>query len=952
MEELFESGDAFAIPELYQKSSLTNFEVQARAPEIDRVSPLSTSYLFEVESADTDWSVFSAAQASDNLLLFHPHVSFELPASDISSDDPLQTFKSLGAKADGVFPFSYGPLEDPEPLDQISASSDGEEQGAQDDPLQDLWSCQETLKPVIQQNKVKSWERFYERSFKEPRIPYISEAGPRVFDAAIDSGLIPDVAKASLHQPAPAIRSDAVLSSLLQLVLGRDSLLFRYEEKHSSFQPVLNNIRVSGYTVECLRGALKVCTSYGNQLRQAKEFVHATNSSKKTTAAFVALASGIDTIINALQTQLSGQLASTRTVLQLQALLDPSRLLLNCLWEVIEKARELRSDEELLSMLFHCTQDSEFSSPVLQTILEQLLAYVSQPWLKSMEDLVGLRASNMNMLAKARADTDDAQLPKMPDFIPSDLAKTILEAQQSMKLLQAHEPNHLLARPHPPFGRPSLEWQFSWSDIENMQTQAQMYEFDILQALRGYNTFGVPILTNSTDEVVQHPVSDLHVRLNPSGLCDIDSYHANVFDPAPSNLFTTVLQALDNSHQSPIGLTRPSTFLLPALSFLPLLAVQSRLLSHSTLHLLFQTHSLRSHLRLLYSYLLLANGPLLVRLSHALFDPSLPSAAYQKSRSRASGKAGLQLGARDMAWPPASSELRIALTGILTESYRSSPEGRSGDGTRRDQGQLPGDLSFSIRNDMSDVELEKCMNKDGLEALDFLKVQYRPPKPLDVVITESVLEKYDRLSRLLLRGARVTFVVKEMMLHSRESMRDKKKFVGVVQRFKTEASHFVRTVFTHFGDCVEELWAAFQKRQDGIEASTQCYDLGRRVEGVHRLRDLHEEVLDRMLAACLLRKRQELVMRLLEEILGLVLGFGRCIRDQGDVDAKAGEVQGLYDGFRKKIRVFITVCRGLQDQKSVAGRSDVFDGGKGGEERGNGIGRLVLALEMNGWYMR
>ncbi|KAL8761480.1 MAG: hypothetical protein Q9184_002390 [Pyrenodesmia sp. 2 TL-2023] len=935
MDEFFESGNAFAIPELYQKSSLANFEVQERAREVDQLSPF----------------IFSSAQELDNLLLFHPRVSFELPALDVLSDDPLQTFKSLEAKEDGAFPLSYGPLEDLEPVDQVSNSSDGEEQRTHDDPLEDLWSCQEILQPAIRQDEIKSWERFRDRSFKERNVPYISEAGPRVFDAAIDSGILSDVGDASLHQPPPAIRADAVLASLLQLALGRESLLIRYERKDRSFKPVLDDIRVSGYTVECFRSALKVFTRYGNQLRQAKEFVHATNSSKKTTAAFVALASGIETIITALQTQLSGQLASTRTVLQLQALLDPSRLLLNCLREVIEKAGKLRSDEDLLSMLYHCVQDSEFSSSVLRTILEQLLAHVSQPWLESIEGLLGLRASNMNMLAKARADDGDAQSPKMPDFIPSGLAETILEAEQSLKLLQAHKPNHLLARPHPSSGPPSLDWQFSWSDIKSMQAQAQIYESDILRALKEYNTFNVPIPTNSAEEVLQHPDSGPSVQSNPFGVCEIDSYYTDVFDPRPSALFTAVLQALDNS-QSPIGLTRPSISLVPALSFQPLLAIQSRLLSHSTIHLLFHTHSLRSHLRLLYSYLLLANGPFLVRLSDALFDPSLPSAAYRKSRSRASGKAELQLGARDMAWPPASSELRIALMGILTESYRNSPKGESADGTRRDHGELPGDLSFAIRNDMSDIELGKCMNKDGLEALDFLKVQYRPPKPLDVIIMESVLDKYDRLSRLLLRGARVMFVVKETMLHSRESMRGKKKFVGVVQRFKVEASHFVTTAFTHFGDCVKELWAAYEKRLDGIEASIDCYDLGRRVEGVHRLRDLHEEVVDRMLAACLLRKRQELVMRLFEEILGLVLEFARCIRDHGDVEGKVGDVQGLYDGFRKKIRVFITVCRGLQDQKSVAGTSDVFGGGKRSEGRGDRIGRLVLALEMNGWYMR
>ncbi|KAL8904908.1 MAG: hypothetical protein Q9207_002974 [Kuettlingeria erythrocarpa] len=929
MEEHFESGDAFAIPDLYRKSSLTDLEVQELAPGVDLVSPFISK--------------------SNSLLLFGSDVSFELPGLDILSDDPLHIFKSLGAQQYGALPFSYGPLENLEPLDQVSTSSDGEEHWTPDDPLEDLWSCPEILKPLVRQNKIKSWERFHDRSFKEPWVPYMTEAGPRVFDAAIENGLIFDLSEASLHQPAPAIRSDAVLSSLLQLAFGRESLLFRYDEKASSFRSVLDEIRVSGYTDECFRSASTGFTRYGNQLRQVKAYVCATRGSKTFAAASVGLADGIETIITALETHLSPRLGSTQTVLQLQALLDPSRLLLDRLSAAIGRLKELGNDEDLLSMLFCYTQDFEYSSHLLQTVFEQLLAHASRPWLESLELLLGLRASNMNVSAKTQAGNDDVQSSKVPDFIQSEFAETVLEAEQSLKLLQAHEPNHLLARPHPSAGPPPLQWQFSWSDIKNMQVQAQKYEFDILQALREFNTSGVPIPTNSTDSVPHQPKSDPDIQLDPFSLCQIDSDRPNVFEPIPSALFTIVLQALDNSDRSPIGITRPSTSLLPALSFQPLLAIQSRLLSHSILHLFFHTHSLRSHLHLLHSYLLFANGPFLVRLSHALFDPFLPSAAYQKRRVRASGKVGLQLGTRDTTWPPASSELRIALIGILTESYRSSPEGKVRDGIRRHHGDLPGELSFAIRNDMADIELEKCMNKDGLEALDFLKVQYRPPKPLDVVITENVLEKYDRVSRLLLRGARAIFVVKEMMLHSRESMRGKKGFVGVVQSFKLEARHFVTTVFGHFGSCIEDLWVAFGKRLDGIEASIECYDVGRRVEGVHRLRDLHEEVLDRILAACLLRKRQELVMRLLEEILGLVLEFARRVRDGADMEER---VRGLFEGFRKKVRVFVTVCRGSQDQKSVHGRSDIFDDGMRGEDRGNGIGRLLSALDMNGWYMR
>lgn len=378
MGELFESGNAFAVPELFQKSSLANRQVSEPALEVDRLSPFSMS-IYSQEVPGLTRSVFHADREPNNSLLALSHTVFGLLTLNVSSDDPLQTSKSLGCEQESVPSFSYGPLEDLEPLDQISASSDGEEQEAFEDPLEDLWSSREIFEPVVQQLEVKSWERFHDKAFKEPCIPYISEAGPRIFDAALDHGLTPDVDEASLHRPTPALRSDAVLSSLLQLALGRESLLFQYDEKEDTFRRASEPLRVSGYTVECFHGAMAIFMKYGNQLRQAKGFVRTVHSSKNTAAASVALASGIETVITALETQLSGPLTSTQTVLQLQALLEPSRMLLDQLSDIIEKARKSESSEHLLSMLFNYMQDSEYSSPWLQTIMEQLLAHASTP---------------------------------------------------------------------------------------------------------------------------------------------------------------------------------------------------------------------------------------------------------------------------------------------------------------------------------------------------------------------------------------------------------------------------------------------------------------------------------------------------------------------------------------------------------------------------------------------
>ncbi|KAL8725727.1 MAG: hypothetical protein Q9166_007177 [cf. Caloplaca sp. 2 TL-2023] len=937
MGDLLENVNPFVTPDLWQESSFGRIEI--------RGYPLGIDELLSFE--------FFADSDSNAAVRFLQQTPVALPTLDISINDPLQTSKCLGVEQDGAAPFSCGPLEGFEAVEESSASSDQGDNGGYDDVLEDLWSSKEIIKSIVGPNETRTWENFHGKTFREPRSAYISEAGPRIFDAAI-----------SVHQPAPALQSDAVLSSLVQLSLGRDSVLYLHDTKELTLQSIVEGNRMSGYTSESFNSLVQGFSTYGSQIRRLQDFVDTIENSRKATSSFITLASGVRIVVAALETQLAGSIASIRTVLQLQALVEKPRHLLEHLIGLVDKANDLRDDTEILSMTFGLMRDTECSSPWLPPITSQLLAHISRPWLESVEASIGLRQESL--LGTASATTDAEMLAehcllesgggvqgnrnwRMPDFISSDMAETIVETRYSLHLLRTHEPEHPLARsslPEPP----SLQWQLSWEDVERIEAQAQTYESNVLHALNEYNTSGTHggQQGSAVTEQLESPNGNLDFT---DLLSQMEQPLPDLFNPTTSSLLLTVIQILSDVHSSSRTLTVPAASLLPTLSFAPCLTTQSRLLSHSILHLLFRIHSLRSHLRLLHSYPLFANGPFLVHLSHALFDPSLPSAAYQKGRIR-SGSAGLQLGIRE-TWPPASSELRIALMGILTENYAFSEVTLAGSaGLETVKGKLRGGLSFAICNDMSDAKVEKCMNPDGLEALDFLKIQYRPPKPLNVVITESVLEKYEKVSRLLLKGARVGWVVKEMLRHQRgRNSTSSTQKCGLMQRFKIEAHHFVTTVFGYFGDCIQELWSAFETRLDGIEAAIDCYEVGMKVEGVYRLRDLHEEVLDRILAECLLRKRQELVMGLLEEILRLILQFAKIAREGGKGDHEEA-ITELYETFRKNVRGFITVCRGLRDQKSVMGSKGVFDGGKGGEEKGNGIGKLVLGLEMNGWYMR
>ena len=103
---------------------------------------------------------------------------------------------------------------------------------------------------------------------------------------------------------------------------------------------------------------------------------------------------------------------------------------------------------------------------------------------------------------------------------------------------------------------------------------------------------------------------------------------------------------------------------------------------------------------------------------------------------------------------------------------------------------LPGGISFVIRN-ISPDEFEQCMNPDSIEALDFLRLQYRPLSPIDAVISPSCLGKYDLIFKLLLRGTRMLFVVNQLSRDSTGWTANRHRTNNVVKRFTWEAHHFV-----------------------------------------------------------------------------------------------------------------------------------------------------------------
>ena len=647
-----------------------------------------------------------------------------------------------------------------------------------------------------------------------------------------------------------------------------------------------------------------------------------------------------------------------------------------------------RSDEDLLSKLYSFVQELEHSSTWIRQMAFRILAHASRPWLESVRIRIGLQAEfdfgsrnscgNLVKLSEeVRNDEDGKEAPgidldsvsgSMPSFINNEEAQTILETAVGLRLLQIHIPEHPLGRPEAltSVELPSLEWRFSWQDIERIQTQAKVYESNLLDVIREFNISKSTVQASCVDNDTLEQES-----MGPFGVSietvqeDFDLSVLSLEKPPPASgsdgdrLSETVDYCITlgvENTEDEVALFTPPLSLVTLLSFSPILTAQARLINQACLRLLFKEHKLQLHFSLQHRYHFFGDGIFVSRLSHALFNPELQTAERCKGQSRSgiSGVSGLKLGSRDN-WPPASSELRLVLMGILSESYYHNLHP---DSTLPHRAELPGGLSFAIR-EMDEDELQRCLDPDSIEAMDFLRLQYRPPPPLDVVITVSSLIKYDSIFKLLLRAVRMMFVINQ--LHRGNFGRPTHSYGTVTQRFTMEAHHFVSATCGYFFDGVTYNWAIFERKLGKIERDLDAYDTGD-VESIHLLRNYHDKILDRIMFALILRKRQEQVMKLLEEIFSLILRFASSLRidmtDKVEGHEKEKAVMEIYETFRKKVRIFISVCRGLSERRGQGGSrrhdsdDDLFVKEDADEDGGNTVGRLLLTLEISGYYSK
>ncbi|KFY84658.1 hypothetical protein V500_09115, partial [Pseudogymnoascus sp. VKM F-4518 (FW-2643)] len=436
----------------------------------------------------------------------------QLKFEDIGEKLPDQAIDHGGNG--GFFALPDFPFESPE-LSIISASTPpplserGEEiNNEEGDGYVDIWSFAPEVE--LKSANYLTWDAFDEQREEAPQTCYISEGGPQLFDAAVADDTNPLQID---NQDAVVVSGSTYASSLLALGLGRDSVLFTWNEETSAFECTLKSVRTSGCSTELTHDVTALFLQCGNTTKALRSFTDKTYL-KHRSPGRIALADAVVTVLSTLQSHLNIPASSLQSILKLQSLFQPVSHLLTTMHSLVLSTTSAPTDEALLSSLYHFTSRTSHRTDSTQPILLEILSRVSRPFLDFAGEWLGIQRETGVPLVKGRVGksfvkaeerlwideqgmeirTPDFVLDeeRVPAFMQEEDMLILFEAGRSLRLLKEHQPEHPLARGDivtsaPP---PVLEWEFSWQNIEAIGVRARKYEKDLSAAIEKYSTTG------------------------------------------------------------------------------------------------------------------------------------------------------------------------------------------------------------------------------------------------------------------------------------------------------------------------------------------------------------------------------------------------------------------------------------------------------------------------------
>ncbi|KAN0129226.1 Spc97 / Spc98 family domain containing protein [Lactarius tabidus] len=500
-----------------------------------------------------------------------------------------------------------------------------------------------------------------------------------------------------------------------------------------------------------------------------------------------------------------------------------------------------------------------------------------------------------------------------PSFISSDATEILVRARKSLKFLSTAQPDHTLLRQSA--SRRRVSW--FWTDEE------------VAAAWCNKNSHLDPAVNGLTSaaRLDGEPDTELLEQFKVFSL-----EPGTHLPPSARGAESTLQSFLENFPQQLPPLT-PTLSHLSDLVLSPLLA-HCTAVSGGLISLLLSPVShlhLRSHLILLRSYHLLTLPAFTSRLQAALFSDSddwdfegstvraMAKSMHSKSKKAAVSKGsdaqwavglGFGLAERD-SWPPGGSDLSYYLRTVIVDSLEPLVKMTGADSLGFTEGQskifaeAEFRLGFAIRDLPAGSGRERWLNPSCIEALDFLLMDYKPPPPLDVVITADVLSKYQRVFSFILRLLRVQNALAAFfrMTCGPPLFPTLTSANNLLLRFRFAAQSFVSVLASHVPD------VAVRGNVDPFLARLTPDTF----TDVFELADAHSDMMDDVLSACLLRSNQrtagEALRGCMELVLDLCVLAGERRRGRVEEYAAVPVLESLYASFVEKMNILVKALR-------------------------------------------
>lgn len=842
----------------------------------------------------------------------------------------------------------------------------------------DIWSMDDAVKKAIPE--CKTWQDFATGAQHQHESTLLSETASPGLEALIGSHTDGLQLK---NTETPTVAANQLLLSLLELALGRESVFFKRRASGLELEPAFASMRILGYSEHVLKAVYMTCSLSGRSIEKLKGFVdnayHAMLSK-----GHVAVASTIDQVIQALFRRISGLHLQIQSILQLQATVADVMAITQPCCQLLELITPDMTDVTILSTVFQFASSTDDNDYFCNMFAREVLQQVAAPWLVFVSEWLGTRSESGVPVSKARLNSskgfvsvtlqrceDDfgrqlesidfsLQEDKIPSFITRRLAKSIFDTGCSLRFIRSFHPDHPLSNQKTiQFNEPpELRLLYTWQEVIELEQQVLKYRDALWRSVREpeQQQPGVSLGNTSYQDSFQFAFFGKDQRAMEESMAasmrHLDAHYQ------PEDLAGAVDAAVWQQFDG--QLLRKDLYLSPHWSLIPVLAlsgiasVQAQIIGRETLRLLFEQHDLQHHFGLQKQFQLFGNGLFCNRLAQALFDPGFGPAERSNGVALSSGTLGLRLGAR-ATWPPASSELRLALMGILVESYSHHVHGG-----RVVDSAMPGDLSFAVR-DLSAEEIDKCMDPDSIQALDFLRLSYQTPPALASIITPMALVQYDRVFRLLLRVMRMLHVVDQVYreLTMKPGLNN---LDNTETRFLREAKHFVSNFAAYtFDTAIAVPWQKFSRIQQEVHEQLQAplHSDGdfKHALNPEYLRHCHDQTLQEIAGNMFIRKKQRPVLALVEEIFTFILQFAkarRLMRDEEWLHDDVGsDCEELYHQFKQHVQIFITVCRKLSEKTVVETVANSTlpdtDAGVGHDSL---IDQLLSRLDLESFYVK